>query len=283
MTNWLCVRATFLEAPEDWSLFVDAFDRFGCPGSIQTDRPPTISGYLSEVDGSQKQAEGLKDELVRLGVQQVDIESVPDEDWSELWKIHFKPRLIGEKIWVRPTWEEAPAAPGQIEIVLDPGQAFGTGDHPTTRVCMRLMEKVDLTGMTAYDLGCGSGILAIVAMKLGISSIVASDIDPISVAVTKENMVMNDVSFPAYEGAGFVDPTPQAYDLVLSNIISATLIRLSPEIAEKVKPGGLWIASGIIEGNWPDVRAAGEKAGFELLETVNEDDWVGAMFRRGDS
>jgi len=319
VTDWLCVRAIFKEAPEDWSLFADAFDRFGCPGSLQSDRPPEISGYLADVEGSTAQASGLRDELLSLGANSVSIDKVPDEDWSELWKIHFKPRLIGERIWVRPTWEEAPAAEGQIEIVLDPGQAFGTGDHPTTRVCMRLMEKVDLHGRTGYDLGCGSGILAIAAKKLGIGQIWASDIDPLSVSVTRENMVLNGVEFPVAEGAGFLDftqdpgrarpaepaalesseafgetdspgrarpaepaalETPPAFDIVFSNIISATLIRLAPEVREKVKPGGDWIASGIIEGNWPDVRAAAERAGFELLETVNEDEWVGAHFRR---
>jgi ribosomal protein L11 methyltransferase len=296
VTDWICVRATFETAPDDWSVYADAFDRFGCPGSLQSDRPPEISGYLADVEGSTAQASGLRDELLALGATSVSIDKVPDEDWSELWKIHFKPRLIGERIWVRPTWEEAPAAEGQIEIVLDPGQAFGTGDHPTTRVCMRLMEKVDLHGRTGYDLGCGSGILAIAAKKLGIGQIWASDIDPLSVSVTRENMALNGVEFPVAEGAGFLDftqdpgrawpaepaalETPPAFDIVLSNIISATLIRLAPEVREKVKPGGDWIASGIIEGNWPDVRAAAERTGFELLETVNEDEWVGAHFRR---
>jgi ribosomal protein L11 methyltransferase len=277
VTDWIEVRALFDTAPEDWSLFADAFDRFGCPSSVQQDRPPSISGYLTEVEGSTAHAEELREELLRLGVASVELATVPDEDWSELWKIHFKPRLVGEKIWIRPTWEDAPAEPGQIEIVLDPGQAFGTGDHPTTRVCLQMMERFPLAGKSVYDLGCGSGILAIAAVKLGAEPVLASDIDPISVAVTRENTTLNGVSFPVSDGAGFVG---EMFDVVISNIISATLIRLAPEAADHVKPGGLWIVSGIIQSNWPDVRAAAERAGFTFLDRVEEDEWVGAAFRR---
>lgn len=278
MTNWIEVKALFDNAPEDWSIFVDAFDEHGCPGSIQSDRPAALSGYLSEVKGAESQANKLADRLRELGASSVEIQVVPDEDWSELWKIHFKPRLIGEKVWVRPTWEEAPASAGQIEIVLDPGQAFGTGDHPTTRVCLRLMEKVDLAGKSTYDLGCGSGILAIAAVKMGADPVYGSDIDPISVQVTRDNMAINGVDFPVFEGAGFIVDGP--FDVVISNIISATLIRLAPDAAEAVKPGGWWITSGIIQGNWPDVRKAAESSGFKLLDHVLEDEWVGALFER---
>ncbi len=278
MTNWIQVKAVFVEAPEDWSIFADAFDVFGCPGSVQTDRPPTLSGYLTEVTGAEAHAQDLATRLKELGADAVEIEVVPDEDWSELWKIHFKPRLIGEKIWVRPTWEEAPAQSGQTEIVLDPGQAFGTGDHPTTRVCLRLMEKVDLNRKSVYDLGCGSGILAIAAMKLGANPVYASDIDPISVQVTRDNMALNNVACPVFEGAGFIVKGP--FDIVISNIISATLIRLANDAAQSVKQGGWWITSGIIQSNWPDVRKAAEKAGFQLLDHVTEDEWVGALFVR---
>lgn len=278
MTNWIQVKAVFVEAPEDWSIYADAFDSFGCPGSVQTDRPPTLSGYLTEVSGAEAHAQDLATRLKELGADAVEIEVVPDEDWSELWKIHFKPRLIGEKIWVRPTWEEAPAQSGQTEIVLDPGQAFGTGDHPTTRVCLRLMEKVDLSRKSVYDLGCGSGILAIAAMKLGANPVYASDIDPISVQVTRDNMALNKVECPVFEGAGFIVKGP--FDIVISNIISATLIRLANDAAQSVKPGGWWITSGIIQSNWPDVRKAAEKAGFQLQDHVTEDEWVGALFVR---
>ena len=140
------------------------------------------------------------------------------------------------------------------------------------------METIDLAGKSGYDLGCGSGILAIAAVKLGISQIVASDIDPISVVVTRENAALNGVEFPTFEGSGFL--VEGQFDIVISNIISATLIRYAPEIWDRVKPGGDWIASGIIETNWQDVLNAATRIGFELVATVNEDEWVGAHFRR---
>lgn len=279
MSNWIEIKAAFDVAPADWSLYVDAFDRFGCPGSLQTDKPPTISAYLIEVEGSAVRAEDLVAELKRLGAASVAIDVVPDEDWSEMWKIHFKSRRIGRGITIRPTWEDAvPLPPNEIEIVLDPGQAFGTGDHPTTRLCLELMQDMPIKGADVYDLGCGSGILAIAASKLGAASVFASDIDGTSVVVSRQNAMLNQVEFQAEEGEGFLQGGP--FDVVISNIISATLIRLSPDAIKHVKPGGYWLVSGIIEGNWPDVQRAASTAGFKLESELKEDEWIGAVFRR---
>ncbi|MEQ1822576.1 MAG: 50S ribosomal protein L11 methyltransferase [Fimbriimonadaceae bacterium] len=278
MSNWIEIKACFETAPPDWSLFVDAFDRFGCPGSIQCDSPPALSAYLVEVPGQAERARELSDELIRLGAQTVQIETVPDEDWSEMWKVHFKPRQIGARIMIRPTWEDPTPVPLQnIEIVLDPGQAFGTGDHPTTRLCLELMQEIPIQGASVYDLGCGSGILAIAACKLGAASVFASDSDATSVIVSRQNSLLNEVNFEAEQGEGFLRNEP--YDVVLSNIISATLIRLAPDAQQQVKRGGFWLVSGIIEGNWPDVRKAAEQCGFTLEKQLKEDEWIGAVFR----
>lgn len=264
-------------APADWSLYVDAFDRFGCPGSLQTDTPPTLSAYLIEVEGSAARAEMLASELRGLGANDVKIQTVPDEDWSEMWKIHFKSRKVGARVTIRPTWEDPGAiAEDEVEIVLDPGQAFGTGDHPTTRLCLELMQELPLEGATVYDLGCGSGILAIAACKLGAKTVTASDIDGTSVVVSRQNAILNQVPYEATEGAGFLESGP--FDIVISNIISATLIGLAPDALAHVKHGGYWLVSGIIEGNWPDVRAAALNAGFSLKRELKEDEWIGAVF-----
>lgn len=278
MSQWIQVTATLPAVPEDWSILIDTFDRFGCPGSQIEDHPPRISGYLTEVDGAQARADELTEALTALGAE-VSTAIVADEDWNELWKVHFKPRRIGNRLVIRPTWEEFEAGADDVVIVLDPGQAFGTGDHPTTRLCLELLEQEPLQGRTLADIGCGSGILAIAAAKMGANIVIASDLDPLAVAVTRENMVRNDVDFPAEATEGFaklVEPV----DVVVSNIISATLIRLAPDAWKAVKAGGKWVVSGIYQTNWPDVRTAAERQGFTLERVQQEDDWVAATFLR---
>jgi len=210
----------------------------------------------------------------------VETKLVPEEDWAEAWKQHFKPRRIGERVVIRPTWEGYRLREGDIEIVLDPGQAFGTGDHPTTRLCLELMQLVPLAGKSVADIGCGSGILSIAAVKLDASDVYASDIDGQSVEVAKANAVLNQVDFQAEVSEGFAGLNGTPREVVLSNIISATLIRLSGDAAGAVEKGGFWIVSGIIESNWPDVLKAAEQAGFQLKQRNQEDEWVAAIFQR---
>jgi ribosomal protein L11 methyltransferase len=279
VTDWIEIQALFEAAPEDWSVFADAFDRFNCPGSLQTDDPPSMSAYLVAVDGAREQASALATELRRLGASKVAQRVVPDEDWSETWKQFFKPRRIGERFIIRPTWEEFEAAPSDRVIVLDPGQAFGTGDHPTTRLCLELMERANLASAAVADVGCGTGVLSIGAALLGAKEVVALDIDPLSVEIAKANAALNGVAFDCVAGDGFEVFADRRFDAVVSNIISAVLIRLAPGAAAHVKPGGMWIVSGIIRQNWPDVLAAAERAGFNLVERCEEDEWVGATFR----
>ncbi len=280
MTNWIEIRAEFDTAPQDWSIYADALDRFNCPGSLIEDDPASIGGYLVEVPGADDQAKALSDELIRLGADRVVTQIVPEEDWAELWKQHFKPRRIGRTMVVRPTWETYEADPADLEIVLDPGQAFGTGDHPTTRLCLELLEAAEPAGLTLADVGCGSGILAIAAAKMGALDIIATDLDPLSVEVTRQNMALNGVDFVTDVAEGFVGLHGRQSQIVISNIISATLIRLAPDAARHTADGGRWIVSGIIVGNWPDVRKAAESNGFTLLEQHQEDDWVAATFCR---
>jgi ribosomal protein L11 methyltransferase len=182
-----------------------------------------------------------------------------------------------------------------VVIVLDPGQAFGTGDHPTTRLCLELLELADVPDARVADVGCGSGILSVAACKLGAAEVIANDVEPVAVEVARQNAELNQVQFLALVGEGIgpaIDPTtarldgwpplPEdaGFDVVVSNIISAILIRIARDIAAALVPGGRWIVSGIIEQNWPDVRAAAQSAGFTLREERHEDGWVAAMFNR---
>lgn len=282
-TVWIEVRATFQEAPEDWSPLADAFDRHGCPGSLIGERPPSISGYLVDVPAARAKVEELRAELLRLGAGSVETQEVPEEDWAESWRKFFKPRRIGKRFVIRPTWEEFDAGPHDLEVVLDPGQAFGTGDHPTTRLCLQLMEEAfdSRPPDSVLDLGCGSGILSIGASLLGARSVLGVDIEEVSVDVARQNAAMNAANAEFLCADGFSDPRLEGpFDLVVSNIISATLIRLAPEVAQRQASEGTWIVSGIIRQNWEDVQKAAVRAGYSLVSERMEDDWVAATFTK---
>jgi ribosomal protein L11 methyltransferase len=282
--NWIEVRALFEKAPDDWSFYVDIFDRHGCENTLQTDSPPTLSSAVANVAGSDAVIEALSNELRSAGASSVETGTLVDENWEENWKRFFKPRRVGERFMVRPTWEAADPASGRLDIVLDPGLAFGTGDHPTTRMSLELLERADVAGKRVADVGCGSGILSIGACLLGAEHVAAVDIDPISVEVAKENAAANGVRFDAVVGSGISAlGEGQDWDVVVSNIISATLIAIAGDVAAEIRPGGLWVMSGIIQQNWEDVLEAATRVGFVLVERLEEDDWVAATLRKSPS
>lgn len=277
---WTKVTAWLKVEPEDWSVWAEVFDQHGLSGTLQTDEPPTISAYVPP--GNEEGVEPLINALRQHGALDVTTEAVPEENWAESWKQFFKPSRIGTFL-VRPTWETCDIGLDEIEIVLDPGQAFGTGDHPTTKMCLQLIqsELSHNAGASLADIGCGSGILSIGALKLGASSAIAVDTDALSVEATAENAARNGVSVSVHLGKGF-DPVPAGatFDVVVSNIISAALISLAPEVSTRVEKGGAWIVSGIIVSNWADVRAKAEAVGFKLETELQEGEWIAATFRR---
>jgi ribosomal protein L11 methyltransferase len=308
--SWIEVRAT-LPPSLDSSVFIDTFREFGIENTQEDGA--TLVGCLVDVEGSAAQVEKLAQALTESGAVDVTSKPFEEQNWAEVWKQFFKPRRIGKRFVVRPTWEEFESASEDLTIVLDPGEAFGTGDHPTTRMCLMLMEGAGIAGRKIADIGCGSGILSIGACLLGAASVDAVDIEAASVQVSKDNARLNRVEFRAIVGEGvrcLLDPTdaislaeaaaeweqdevplrvrPEipsglpnfepVYDVVISNIISAILIRMAPDVAMAVVPGGYWIVSGIIDMNWPDVLAAAEQVGFTLEELLGEGDWKAARF-----
>lgn len=275
MKTWTKVTAILDSVPDDWSVWAERFAQFGLEGTVQTDDPPTLSAFVAPGESY----DGLSSSLEGHGAR-VETEEVEDIDWSVAWRDFFKPEAIGSRFWIRPSWEEVPTPAGRLEVVLDPGQAFGTGDHPTTRLCLSLLEGVVSNGDSVADIGCGSGILSIGAMKLGAARVDAVDMDRLSVETTKENALRNGVTVRAYEGRGFEPLSQGTYDVVVSNIISAAIIGLSEEASRRVRTGGIWIVSGIIEPNWPDVNTAVTTAGFTLEKWSREGDWVAAVLRR---
>lgn len=277
--SWIEIRALFDSPPEDWSPYVDALLKHGIENSMQSDAPPTLTACLVEVEGADRELEGLRAELLGLGAAAVETRPYEERNWEEDWKKFFKPRRVGRRFIVRPTWEEFAAEPDDLVITLDPGQAFGTGDHPTTRMCLELLEEAGVGAAKVIDVGCGSGILSIGAKLLGAREVIAIDVEPLSVEVARENAELNGVDIECRAGNG-LEGVAEVADAILSNIISAALIRIAPDATRALKAGGRWLVSGILEDNWPEVLACAESYGFRLNERREEDGWVAATFLR---
>ncbi|MCA1997481.1 MAG: 50S ribosomal protein L11 methyltransferase [Armatimonadetes bacterium] len=279
MRTWHRISARPPEEPADWSPWAEVFSEAGCPSTQVLDDPARIEGYLEDAPGATERARDLADRLRALGAH-VEVAEVPEEDWSETWKRFFKPFRVGERLVIRPSWEVCGLRPGDVEVEIDPGQAFGTGDHPTTRLCLRLLAALPWDGLRVADVGCGSGILGIATAKLGAAEVVGVDIEEASVEVARENARRNGVSCRWLVGNGFDPLAGETFDAAFSNIISAVLIRIAPDAARAVRRGGLWIISGVIGANWPDVLRAAETAGFGPQEVQREGEWLAAVLQR---
>ena len=205
---------------------------------------------------------------------------VEDSDWENNWREYYKPIEVGEKLVVVPEWEDIPDD-GRTALRLDPGLIFGTGSHATTRMCLAALEKYAGEGKTFLDLGCGSGILGIGALVLGSARCVGCDIDPKAPDVAASNAALNGIGsdrFKVYAGNILSDVSLRhmlgsGYDAVLANIVSDVIIPLSALVREFMKPGAVFITSGIIDGRQDEVRAALEGNGFEVVEHRNEEEW----------
>ena len=212
---------------------------------------------------------------------------VDEQDWAEAWKAHYKPVRIGGRLLIRPAWVELDLQPGDLEIALDPGMAFGTGTHPTTQLCLESLEALTPPGAQVLDLGCGSGILTIAAAKLGAAHVLALDIDPVAVEVTQENIVKNGVADKVTVGRGSLESvvsSARRFDLIVVNILARIIIQMCDEhLGETVRPGGLGIFSGIIAEQADDVEAALRKAGLEPYKRRQQGDWVAIEARRPHS
>ena len=205
-------------------------------------------------------------------------------DWENAWKEHYHVLRVGPRIVVKPSWREHAAEPGDVVIELDPGMAFGTGLHPTTQMCLNALETRCRPGMPVLDLGTGSGILAIAAAKLGASSVIALDVDPVAVESARDNIRRNAVDPIVIVEAGSLAEVKRrrlTFDLALVNILAKTIVELCDEgLAETINPGGQIVCAGLIESQEDEVREALERAGLEVIERFQDKDWVGLACRR---
>lgn len=212
---------------------------------------------------------------------------VREEDWAEGWKAFFDVERAGRRIVIRPSWRAYEPLPGEVVVDLDPGMAFGTGQHPTTRLCLAALEEFVRPGMDVLDLGCGSGILALAAVKLGCARVLALDVEPVAVDATRANAARNGVVQQISAALGSLgDAWPLAEsplslaDLVVANISAGMLADLAEPIAAALRPGGVFIGGGIIGERLDEVLVALAASGLSSGQIRSDGDWRAVIARR---
>jgi ribosomal protein L11 methyltransferase len=302
--NWLEVSLTV--DGELAESVADVFARFA-PNGVMTEQgvkynddedagtptgPITVRAYLEINDQIEETRQKLEESLFYLGMIQPipppAYKQIADQNWMEAWKQHYKPILIGKRLLILPAWMESPD-PDRIPIKIDPGMAFGTGTHPTTQLCLELMEVyADHSKLsTVIDVGCGSGILSIAALKLGAAKVLGVDIDSESVTNSRENAVVNDIGDELLLGRGSVTEVLagtypfRSSPLVVANILAPVIIRLfDAGMADLIDPNGTIILSGILDHQADAVVDAAQAKGLKLIEKRQMADWVAMSFQK---
>ena len=254
---------------------------------LPADAPVSIKTYLPVLDPATDERRARIEQAVwALGklrdVGPLQVRTLRETDWANAWKEYFFVHRVGRRTVIVPSWRDYVAQPDDVVLLLDPGMAFGTGLHPTTRLCLQAVEDMLERGMRVLDVGAGSGILSIAAARLGASHVEAVEIDPVAASVCQENVSRNDVSSIVSVRAGTIgeDPPEAPFDLVLANITIATLLELQPLLARQLRPGGLAILSGVLVERADELLDALRAAGWRHERTDQEQDWVALLVRR---
>lgn len=267
---------------------VDAFSLSEIPDSIRV----VIKAYLPEESDSDSKMRDIETFISELAKRHPEVcfaspvlSSVNAEDWSSSWKVHFKPLRVGKHLLIVPTWEETLELPGDLVIRIDPGMAFGTGGHETTRICLELLEQImtersDIAAAPSLlDLGTGSGILAMAASLLGAGRILALDIDSDAVAVARENISLNHLSDRVECGTTALESLTERFDIILANILAEELVRLKPFLSDRLQPGGVLILSGILAEKEQFVVNVFSSQSLKHCRTLCAGEWVAILYR----
>ena len=263
----------------------------GDGGWVDPRRDVVVKTYLPLDDEAEERRRLLEEAVHYLGrlrrVEPLQVRALAEEDWAHAWKRFFFPHRVGRRLVIVPSWRRRARGPDDLVIRLDPGMAFGTGLHPTTRMCLALLEEHVREGGRTLDFGCGSAILSIAAVRLGASSVLALDVDAVAVRVAQENVRRNRVARRVRVLRGTIDATTAAalrgapFDLAAANISALVLKHAAEHLAATLRPGGVALLSGMLETGADDVRAVYDAAGWEHVETRTEAEWATIVVRRG--
>lgn len=264
----------------------------GLGACVDPNRPAVVRGYVPARDAAAAEAAAAEaaealGHLQAFGLRAIgDLRTrvVHEEDWADAWKAFFPVLRVGRRLVIRPTWRRHRRQPDDVVLALDPGMAFGTGLHPTTRLCLAALEPLAdegrLEGARVLDVGCGSGILAIAAVRLGASAALGVDTDPIAIEATDANARRNRLGRRIRARVGSLPSGAAPFDVVLANLIAGVLVPLARSLADELRPGGRLLASGIFIDREAEVRAAFAAAGLEIGDRTAEGDWVALVARR---
>ncbi len=247
----------------------------------KTSDQDAVIAYFPENGKTESINESLKKELARLrkenGIStRLVFRSIAEQDWAEAWKAYFYPQKISKNIAVKPTWREYPASEGEIILEIDPGMAFGTGTHPTTALCVNMLEKYLRPGDSFLDVGTGSGILMIAAAKLGAETVTGTDSDETAVEIARNNLLLNSIAEEKFNliAGNLADAVEQKFDVLVANILSEVIVLLLDSIGKVLRKGGIFIGSGIVGKNTEKVVRKMRDTGFEIMEVRTEQEWV---------
>ena len=264
----------------------------GLGARIDPTRPAVVRGYVPARDPGQAEAAAAEVAEALGHLQAFGLRSIGDlrtrivleEDWADAWKAYFPVLRVGRRLVIRPTWRRHRRAPDDVVVAMDPGMAFGTGLHPTTRLCLAALEPLaddgTLAGARVLDVGCGSGILAIAAVRLGAADAFGVDTDPIAIEATASNARRNRLGRRVSARVGSLPSGEPPFDVVLANLIAGVLVPLAPALHDELRPGGTLVASGIFIDREDEVRGAFEAAGMSVEDRTAEGDWVALRARR---
>lgn len=252
---------------------------------LEADRTTAaVSVFIPEIKSPAESLLFIRGRLADLGIDATVTQTgVKEEDWADSWKQYYKPIHTGDRLVIVPVWETYEPAPHEITVLMDPGMAFGTGTHETTRLCAALLEQYVTPGCTMLDIGCGSGILAICAAKLGAGSCFACDIDPQAVKVAVENTELNHTPNVKCAVSDLLKQTERVdggYKVACANIVADVIIRLAPDVGDYLAEDAVLIVSGIILERAEETVAALENAGFTVVDDRRENGWYAAAVRK---
>ncbi len=265
-----------LEPEEDW-----AEDAIGRPTKH------AVTGYFHKDSQADQRCKILEQKLTQIKEKleffyRISYKELDEQDWAHAWKAYFWPRKISTHIVVKPTWRDYQADSADMVIELDPGMAFGTGTHPTTALCITMIEKYLSSGDSFLDVGTGSGILMIAAAKLGAGRLCGVDKDEVAIEVAAQNLELNNVNPQMFRltTGNLVADINESYSFIAANIFTHVILELLPDIPRLLKAGGIFVCAGIIKDNSHSVLSALENIDFEILEISTKEEWVAITGRR---